>query len=334
MVLVRFVVLDLLSYAYFASCVSTNSRSGFAAFVGVGSSSIHKMSTPSTSSDVAAASLTSTTSSAIYATSTSSDLSGDDAVTILGLGSLLSERSSRLTFPALRNFRLGRVPSHRRVFCHPAAIFFERGIANKETLEMSSLSCEYVDNSSVGFVCSVFEVPADEIMADPILSASVAGRGGDAAKKGGIIPSAAYLEREEEFDIVEAEYEELGLDQHQQLYAASTASKRTGILCRRSTDEAYRARWGPNRLAEKYGKHGINSIWDEWSRPDSGILPCAPYLRHCVLAAEKMGPVCYESFMDETYLADRVTTIREYLEQRPDVMQTVPPGDLAIRYGG
>jgi len=332
MVLVRFVVLDLLlSCAYFAACVSTNSRSAFV-FVGVGSSSIHKMSTPGTSSDVAAASLASTTSSAIYATSTSSDLSGDDAVTILGLGSLLSERSSRLTFPALRNFRLGRVPSHRRVFCHPAAIFFERGIANKQTLEMSSLSCEYVDNSSVGFVCSVFEVPADEIMADPVLS--VAGGGGDAVEKGGIIPSAAYLEREEEFDIVEAEYQELDPQHHQQLCDTSAASKRMGILCRRSTDEAYRARWGSNRLAEKYGKHGINSIWDEWSRPDSGILPCAPYLRHCVLAAEKMGPVCYESFMDETYLADRVTTIREYLERNPDVMHTVPPGDLAIRYGG
>ena len=30
-------------------------------------------------------------------------------VTVLGLGSLLSERSSRVTFPTLENFRLGRV---------------------------------------------------------------------------------------------------------------------------------------------------------------------------------------------------------------------------------
>lgn len=230
------------------------------------------------------------------------------------------------------------VPNHRRVFCHPAAIFFERGIAKFDTLEMSSLSCEYCeeedgdgggDGSTVGFVCSVFEVPAELVMLDPAVSAGGSGGGGEG--KGGIVPSMAYLEREEEFDIVEVEYEELG--QHLNAVRA-TSTKRTGILCRRSTDEAYVARWGPDHLAEKYGKHGITSIWDTWSLPDSGILPCAPYLRHCVLAAEKMGLVCYNSFMDETYLADRVTTIREYLEMRPDVMETIPPGDLAIRYGG
>ena len=51
-------------------------------------------------------------------------------VTIVGLGSLLSERSSRTTFPNLENFRLGRVHGYRRVFAHSAAIFVERGIAD------------------------------------------------------------------------------------------------------------------------------------------------------------------------------------------------------------
>ena len=35
--------------------------------------------------------------------------------TILGFGSLLSEQSSRLTFPDLENFRLVRVPNYRRL---------------------------------------------------------------------------------------------------------------------------------------------------------------------------------------------------------------------------
>merc|ERR1719491_2890157 len=66
-------------------------------------------------------------------------------VTILGLGSLLSERSSRTTFPELTNFRLGRVSNkYRRVFGHPASIFFQRGLANKHTQEFSSLSAEEV----------------------------------------------------------------------------------------------------------------------------------------------------------------------------------------------
>ena len=51
-----------------------------------------------------------------------------DQITILGFGSLLSEKSAQLTFPTLKNFRLGRVPNHRRVFAHPASIFFKRWV--------------------------------------------------------------------------------------------------------------------------------------------------------------------------------------------------------------
>lgn len=48
----------------------------------------------------------------------------EEDITILGFGSLLSLQSARLTFPTLTNFRLGRIPNHRRVFAHPASIFF------------------------------------------------------------------------------------------------------------------------------------------------------------------------------------------------------------------
>ena len=57
----------------------------------------------------------------------STSSSNDDTITILGFGSLLSEQSSRTTFPDLTNFRLGRVRNYRRVFGHPASIFFQRG---------------------------------------------------------------------------------------------------------------------------------------------------------------------------------------------------------------
>ena len=51
--------------------------------------------------------------------------------TILGFGSLLSEQSSRLTFPDLENFRLVRVPNYRRLMQHPASIFFQRGMTQR-----------------------------------------------------------------------------------------------------------------------------------------------------------------------------------------------------------
>ena len=47
-----------------------------------------------------------------------------------------------------------------------------------------------------------------------------------------------------------------------------------------------------------------------------------------------MGAACLASFLDETYLIDRTTTIRQYLEQHPEIMSTPPPPALAERYGG
>jgi len=222
--------------------------------------------------------------------------SNNDMITILGFGSLLSERSSRTTFPDLQNFRLGRVPDYRRVFGHPASIFFQRGIANLETLEMSSLSAEYAGKGS-SFICSIFEVPSREMMEDGI-------------------PSEAFLEREEEFDIVTVPYVEL-----------KDGSTSQGILCTASTDAEYLKKWGQERFEQHYAQYGISTIWG-W-KEDSGLRPCPLYLRHCVLAAKSMCDECYNSFLDDTYLVDRTTPLRDYLMKNPQIMTTEPPPELA-----
>lgn len=213
-------------------------------------------------------------------------------LTILGLGSLLSERSSRVTFPELTGFRLARVTGYRRVFSHPAPIFFERGIANLRSLEISSLSAEACEGAS--FVCTAFEV--------------------DAA-------TDEYRQREEEYRIEEVPYRSL-----------SGEAAGTGLLCCRSTDEAYLELWGRERFERNYVAHGVDTIWG-WE-PASGLRPCATYLRHCVLAAERAGPAALASFLDDTVLVDRTTTIRQYLAEHPEVMATEPPPSLAERYGG
>lgn len=262
-----------------------------------------------------------------------------DEITILGFGSLLSPRSARLTFPTLRNFRLGRVPNHRRVFGHPASIFFQRGIANLDTLEMSSLSCEYEEGES--FVCSVFEVP----------NQGLSSSGGGDDTKAGWIPSRAFLEREEEFEISMVPYEELSSFGEAvdcmgdaTTSGSSSSTRKRGVICCRSTDEAYIDLWGEAHFQKQYTKHGVKTIWN-WTR-DSGLRPCPAYLRHCVLASwgadgeehpwssDGAGGRCYNSFLDDTYLVDRKTTIREYLKQHPSVMTTEPPEYLKERYGG
>lgn len=230
----------------------------------------------------------------------------EDTLTILGIGSLLSERSARTTFPDLQNFRLGRLPNYLRVFAHPADIFFQRGIADLATKQMSSLSVEPREGAEC--IVTVFEVPNKDMMEDGI-------------------PSQAFLEREAEFDIVLSPFFEL--DESPPRF---TTEPKEGIVCKRSTDEAFIQRWGREHFQEAYGKHGIDTIWG-WPK-DSGLRPCAVYLRHCYLAARRMGVECLRSFLDDTYLVDRKTTVRQYLEQYPEVLETQPPPELAERYGG
>ena len=77
---------------------------------------------------------------------------------------------------------------------------------------------------------------------------------------------------------------------------------------------------------------GISTVWG-WE-PTSGLLPCSVYLRHCYLAVEKAGKVALESFLNDSLLADRKTTLRAYIEMAPEVMEARPPPHLEARFSG
>lgn len=64
------------------------------------------------------------------------------------------------------------------------------------------------------------------------------------------------------------------------------------------------------------------------------MLPCRVYMRHCVLAAQRLGDEAYDSFLDGTYLSDRRTTLRQHLAANPDIMEELPPPSLVGRYSG
>ena len=92
------------------------------------------------------------------------------------------------------------------------------------------------------------------------------------------------------------------------------------------------------RFNQHYTTYGITTIWGY--KNDSGIRPCRVYLRHCYLAAKSMGPLCLKSFLDETFLCDRTTTIRQYLEKNQNenynliIQNTIPPPGFEERYSG
>ena len=82
----------------------------------------------------------------------------------------------------------------------------------------------------------------------------------------------------------------------------------------------------------------LMAVWMEmpinyWCCRDD-VLPCRVYLRHCVLAAQKLGKVAHDSFFDHTYLADRTTTVRQHLHMNPAIMAEKPPDSLSNRYSG
>ena len=58
------------------------------------------------------------------------------------------------------------------------------------------------------------------------------------------------------------------------------------------------------------------------------------YLRHCVISAAKQGELIRADFLHKTFLYDRKTTIAEYLEQKPEILEETPPESLKYRYNG
>lgn len=75
------------------------------------------------------------------------------------------------------------------------------------------------------------------------------------------------------------------------------------VVCARNTDADYRAaRCPPGEWSRRWGVHGIERVWLDAASP---VFPCRVYLRHCVLAARSLGCEVEDSFLRDTYLADR-----------------------------
>ena len=238
--------------------------------------------------------------------------------TILAYGALLSETSSRLTFPSLTDFRLARVRGMRRVFAHPHLFLISQGLAdpNHPSLRLASLSAEKLDSTKAegstlaGFTVAAFEVDLDDSQRE------------------------AFVERERDYDIVSVPFYGLSDSADRKEEDEGAAPIGTGVICAAGTDDALPALTAnspANAILRDLGR----SVW-HWER-DSGLLPADVYLRHCLLAVKKAGPEAERSFLDETYLADRRTSLREYLAidgNEGRVMAALPPTSLMTRYNG
>lgn len=242
-------------------------------------------------------------------------------VRIVGFGSLLSESSARRTFPSLRDFTLVSIPGARRVFAHAAPIFFERGIAKPgPPYEFSSLCAEpwslVLDAEKTLGESAHFEVNV--------------GQARDMVETGRYIAATAFfitatavsrfMEREPEFSYVAVQ---------PYSYDGKQPDGIPAVMCARGSDSLVRARLGHSEAAwyDLVARHGIDTLW---GHDEGKILPCRVYLRLCVLAAEKLG--VKDNFLNTTFLADRKTTIREYLTREVTLMTTLPPEEVRKFY--
>ncbi|XP_042481758.1 uncharacterized protein LOC122062150 isoform X4 [Macadamia integrifolia] len=173
-------------------------------------------------------------------------LSPDGYLSICGFGSLLSERSARSTFPDLVNFRVAKLNGFRRVFAHAAPIFFERGIANPETGEISSLSVEPCEGETL--IVTVFEIKRSEI------------------------PS--FIEREQEFRFLAVVPETLD--------GITFASP--GVLCARYGDEEYfrvRLKDVHQVYSGPYPFDNLNAVTDRDMTNPSQTIPSQSFSNNC-----------------------------------------------------
>lgn len=248
-------------------------------------------------------------------------------VRIVGFGSLLAKSSAERSFPGLRDWKIVRLLSCCRVFGHPAPVFFERGIAIDSRI--ASLCAEPLRSDELPMLPN----------AEPVLGISeqfaCTSEAAVAAMEQGrfmyvtifyICPElmSEFRRREPEFTYVTV-----------QPYSTTSTDKdgQPAIMCGRGSDAMLLERLGgateagATRWKEMVTDWGQDTIWDH---DRESLLPCSPYLRLCVLAAEELG--VRDNFVDTTFLANRRTSVREYLAKDPTILSSLPPESVRKYY--
>uniref|UniRef100_A0A7S3JUC0 Gamma-glutamylcyclotransferase n=1 Tax=Aureoumbra lagunensis TaxID=44058 RepID=A0A7S3JUC0_9STRA len=134
----------------------------------------------------------------------------------------------------------------------------------------------------------------------------------------------AFLEREAEYSV-----EEIDMQCIENIGTKHYNLKSPVFMCLASTDAQLKRRSHP-------AIDQFSTVWN-FTRDTNLLLPADVYLRHLLLAVEKAGPLASQSLLDDTFLVDRLTSLRSYLHRpgvREMVMTATPPSDLALRFGG
>ncbi len=97
----------------------------------------------------------------------------------------------------------------------------------------------------------------------------------------------------------------------------TTQLQGVALICCEYTDEEYKedkCGGSDEEYNSRVGQHYKGRLW----RHD--ILPVRYYLSMCASAAKALGQEFLDNFLEHSYLADRQTSIKQYLHERPDIL--------------
>ena len=229
-------------------------------------------------------------------------------LTICGLGSLLSEKSARRTFPDLVNFRKGFVKNYVRCFNLVAISSLQFGDLEKNKIaSLSAVSNEELSEETfqsitskqgldyVEMSCTLFEIP--------------------------LSPETwhSYLTREHRYDF-------RFVPVHSQDGKENTCQH--ALICYQYNDECYRTKRCcsyENEFYERVTQHFSGQLWYHTSVAEVGVIPIKPipkYLELCFNAALEMGLECLKNFLITSVMADGRTLLLEYIRtEEPDLYE-------------
>lgn len=199
----------------------------------------------------------------------------NSTITVIGLGSLLSEVSARRTCPGLTNFRLAYLEGYKRVFNKTDSVLARAGKIPKDRNDYACLSA-VPDANATPMAVSAFEIPSSDWL--------------------------FLVQREFEYKLWSVPFRPVAGEEES-----------TGVLCVGNyecdeeceiivnADPVRKACWEAFRLSCD------EPMW----RFD--LLPNPEYLKRCLTYASKHGSEVLDNFLDTTFTGQGMS-IRDHLK--------------------
>ena len=141
---------------------------------------------------------------------------------------------------------------------------------------------------------------------------------------------ADFYRREDFFRVTEVRVSEYPAGSWATYAGPGAESSTHALMCLKfaDDDELIATNFGSRELFNsRYSEHYQGAVY----RRD--LMPCKPYLKHCLVAAERLGAAFRANFETSTFLGDGRRTIRDYLDERPGWDEQTPLGTFD-RYQG